>query len=83
MTNARFAFTRRRMLALGASVSACALLASPVAAQIRLDVTQGNVQPMPIALPDFMGSGGLPDPASPNLFHGPIVGAHQTDPLPT
>src|ERR1043165_6909347 len=55
MTNARFAFTRRRVLALGASASASALLAWPAAAQIRLDVTQGNVQPVPIAIPDFVG----------------------------
>ena len=27
----------------------------PAAAQLRLDVTQGNVQPFPIAMPDFVG----------------------------
>src|SRR5436190_10274369 len=48
-------FTRRRLLALGAATSASALLAVPAAAQLRLDVTQGNVQPMPIAIPDFVG----------------------------
>ncbi len=47
-------FTRRRVLALGASVSASAMLAWPAAAQIRLDVTQGNVQPVPIAIPEFV-----------------------------
>ena len=50
-----FGFTRRRLLALGAAASASALLARPAAAQLRLDVTQGNVQPMPIAIPDFVG----------------------------
>ncbi|HLB83687.1 MAG TPA: Tol-Pal system beta propeller repeat protein TolB, partial [Steroidobacteraceae bacterium] len=55
MTNAPFAFTRRRMLALGAATSASALLSMPAAAQLRLDVTQGNVQPVPIAIPDFVG----------------------------
>jgi len=55
MTNARFAFTRRHVLALGASASASAMLTWPAAAQIRLDVTQGNVQPVPIAIPDFVG----------------------------
>ena len=49
-------FTRRRVLALGAATSASALLASPVLAQLRLDITQGNVQPIPMALPDFLGA---------------------------
>ncbi|HWA31134.1 MAG TPA: Tol-Pal system beta propeller repeat protein TolB [Rhizomicrobium sp.] len=33
-------------------------LASPIApasAQLRVDVTQGNIQPLPIAIPDFIG----------------------------
>jgi len=50
-----FGFTRRRVLALGAATSASAALAWPAAAQLRLDVTQGNVQPIPMALPDFIG----------------------------
>lgn len=28
----------------------------PAAAQLRVDVTQGNIQPLPIAIPDFIGS---------------------------
>src|ERR1700759_1302279 len=28
---------------------------APAVAQLRVDVTQGNVQPMPIAIPDFIG----------------------------
>jgi TolB protein len=45
-------FNRRNLLA-GAGASA--LLASTQAqAVVRLDVTSGNVQPMPIALPDFL-----------------------------
>jgi TolB protein len=32
-------------------------LARPANALIEIDVTRGNVQPMPIALPDFIGSG--------------------------
>src|SRR4051794_41842861 len=50
-----FGFTRRRVLALGATTSAAALLATSASAQLRLDVTQGNVQPVPIAIPDFIG----------------------------
>jgi TolB protein len=42
---------------------ACAVLAgliftgaAPVSAALHVDVTQGNVQPLPIAIPDFIGS---------------------------
>ena len=49
------AFTRRRLLALGAGVTLAGLLPRPAAAVLRLDITQGNIQPMPIALPDFVG----------------------------
>src|SRR4029078_5939876 len=34
----------------------------PAGAVLRLDVTRGNVQPMPIALPDFLVAQGVPDP---------------------
>ena len=49
-----FGFTRRRLLALGAATSASAMFASPALAQLRLDVTQGNVAPIPMAIPDFI-----------------------------
>src|SRR3954447_15292535 len=49
-----FAITRRRALALRAAASASAPSA-PALTQARLDVTQGNVAPMPIAIPDFLG----------------------------
>ncbi len=55
MMQGPFGFTRRRLLALGAATSASALFALPAAAQLKLDVTQGNVQPVPIAIPDFVG----------------------------
>ena len=29
---------------------------APASAQLRVDVTQGNIQPMPIAIPDFIGA---------------------------
>jgi TolB protein len=50
-----FGLTRRTVLA-GAGVSALATVISPRAANavLRLEITQGNVQPMPIALPDFV-----------------------------
>ncbi len=50
-----FGFTRRRLLAMSAAASASALLSHSAPAQLRLDVTQGNVQPIPIAVPDFVG----------------------------
>jgi TolB protein len=47
-------FTRRRLLALGAATSASALIASPALAQLRLRVDEGNIQPIPMAIPDFI-----------------------------
>ena len=63
----QLSLSRRRLIALGTAAAAFATL-SPrqVAAAVKLDVTQGNIQPVPIALPDFLG-GGLADPA---LAHG-------------
>ena len=50
--------TRRRVLALGAAAGAGALMLPDAArAVVRLDITQGNVQPLPIALPDFVAGG--------------------------
>ena len=53
--------SRRRMLALsagsalGAGSALVATLPRPSFAQVRIDVTQGNVAPVPIAIPDFVG----------------------------
>ena len=47
--------TRRRVLLLGAAVGVGAGLGvGPAAAVLRFDLNQGNVQPLPIALPDFL-----------------------------
>jgi len=43
-------------LALFAVMALAFGFAAPAAAQLRVDVTQGNVQPLPIAIPDFIGS---------------------------
>jgi TolB protein len=49
--------SRRALLAGGACAGAFALLTPRRAlAVLRIDITQGNVQPMPIALPDFAGA---------------------------
>jgi len=47
--------TRRRALTLGAAFGAAASLrANPAGAVLRFDLNQGNIQPIPIALPDFL-----------------------------
>jgi TolB protein len=46
----------RRYVLAGAGAAAIGLVtARPAAAVLRLDVTQGNVQPLPIAIPNFVG----------------------------
>ena len=58
--------SRRRLIMLGASAAAGALVGlSPrrAAAVLKLDVTQGNLQPIPIAIPDFVAVA-TPDPAA-------------------
>jgi TolB protein len=47
---------RRLLIGVGAGAIAVATF-RPAAAVLRLDITQGNIQPMPIALPDFVGGG--------------------------
>src|SRR5580658_1147535 len=46
--------TRRRALALGALGAAMTMSARHAAAQVHVDVTGGNFQPMPIAIPEFI-----------------------------
>ncbi|WP_208998292.1 Tol-Pal system beta propeller repeat protein TolB [Roseibium aquae] len=40
------------------------LISQPARALIELDITQGNIEPLPIALPDFAAGGGDPKLAS-------------------
>jgi len=63
-------------LALAARMTACRVavglalaagLAAPAAAQLNVDITKGNIQPMPIAIPAFIGVGGAPDELSMNV----------------
>ncbi len=49
--------TVRRALVLAAVALVAAAIARPADAMISIDVTRGNVQPLPIALPDFVGDG--------------------------
>ncbi len=50
--------TRRGALLLGSAALAGVLIdPRPAAAAVNLDITQANVQPLPIAVPDFVGGG--------------------------
>ena len=47
--------TRRGVLVLGALAGGLVLSARRAGAVVRLDITEGNFQPMPIAIPNFFG----------------------------
>jgi len=49
-----FCLTRRRALALGAAAGSLTL-APRRAGAVRIDITEGNFQPLPIAIPNFFG----------------------------
>jgi TolB protein len=48
-------------------LAACATLVGPASAQLHVEVTRGNLQPMPIAIPPFVGAGGSVDELSQNV----------------
>jgi TolB protein len=48
---------RNIALAFGAFLMMVAAFASPASAALQVDINNGNVQPMPIAIPDFSGQG--------------------------
>jgi TolB protein len=55
---ARRRLTRRALLlGAGATAALASFSPRPAAAAVQIDVTQGNIQPLPIALPDFLASG--------------------------
>ena len=61
----RHALSRRRLITVGAGAAVGVLAGlSPrrAGAVLKLDVTQGTIQPVPIAIPDFVAVG-LPDSA--------------------
>ncbi|SEP60363.1 TolB protein [Faunimonas pinastri] len=56
----------------GASLLAALIVAvvgmtAPAMAQLKVDVNKGTVQPMPIAIPTFVGGGNAPDELSQNV----------------
>jgi TolB protein len=60
--------SRRRLLTLAGGTAAAALIGgkvSPAQAVLKLDVTQGTVQPIPIAIPDFISGGGPEESGGP------------------
>ncbi len=67
-SSSSFFMTRRRALALGAAAGGLTLARRAARAVVRLDITQGNFQPMPIAISEFIGGGRattIPPRASP------------------
>ena len=54
MTNDHFMLNRRAVLAGAGAGALAALTPRNAGAALKLDITQGNPQPMPIALPDFL-----------------------------
>jgi len=64
MPRLRFpALSRRGLIMLGAGGALAALSPRRAPAVLRLDVTQGNIQPIPIAIPDFV-TVSMPDGAA-------------------
>jgi TolB protein len=59
LTNAN-PYTARQLAALALVVLALAALSpSPARAVVELNITQGTIQPLPIAIPDFAGDGSV------------------------
>jgi TolB protein len=61
------AFKLMRAAMLIAAVVSLVGLAGKALAQLRVDITQGTIQPMPIAIPPFVGAGGGVDELSQNV----------------
>ena len=51
-----------RNFAVGLAIFVALAFATPASATLQVDVNQGNIQPLPIAIPDFAG-----DPAGQNI----------------
>ena len=54
MNMSKLALNRRRFLVGAGAGALAAVAARPASAALRLEITQGNPQPMPIALPEFV-----------------------------
>ncbi len=49
---------RRGLLVGGSALAGSLILPRPASAQLKIDITRGNIQPMPIAVADFLGGAG-------------------------
>ena len=67
MRFAKPAFLLVRVALLLVAAVSCIGLAGQARAQLRVDITQGTIQPMPIAIPPFVGSAGSVDELSQNV----------------
>jgi TolB protein len=67
MRFARPAFWLIRVVVLIVAAVSVVGLVGKALAQLRVDITQGTIQPMPIAIPPFVGAGGGPDELSQNV----------------
>jgi TolB protein len=67
MRFARPAFWLIRVVVLIVAAVSVVGLVGKALAQLRVDITQGTIQPMPIAVPPFVGAGGAPDQLSQNV----------------
>ncbi len=63
----------KKILVLCAALAAFAAAALPASAALQVDVTQGNAQPLPIAIPDFVPGG--PNDAQPGANIAGVVRA--------
>jgi TolB protein len=61
------AMSRRMLLAGAGAAAAVGLRPAPASAVVSIDVTQGTVQPVPIALPDFNGGNPADDEVARNV----------------
>jgi TolB protein len=58
---------RRLLVTAGGAAAAAALGARPARAVLKLDITQGTIQPVPVAVPDFVGGAGADQDLGRNL----------------
>ena len=51
-----FGAWRRAMIGVLAALAAIGAFAGSAAARVQIDITQGNIAPLPVAVPDFLGA---------------------------
>ena len=51
-----FGAWRRAMIGVVAALAAIGAFAGSAAARVQIDITQGNIDPLPVAVPDFLGA---------------------------